>query len=208
VRKRPAVAAIPAGEAEEGVPDTNTQFPKMWSELVCGSNGASTMRALAAGLLALASPLHAGSETVATPAEPSAAERDRAAIEALEKQWGKAILTQDFAVLERIIAPEFTLAGVFGQGRASLTKRDEWMRNLRNFQSSAFDTQIVEVVVAGDTAVALVQGQWTVKRWPDRPAEAMRFAVTDTWVRREGGWQVIYRYSDRLPEAPWPPPEK
>lgn len=173
-----------------------------------GQTGANTMRALAAALLLTAGPLRAGEQTVAIAAEANALDRDRATIEALENQWAEAVLTQDFRVLERIIAPEYTLALVLGKGRASLTKRNEWMRNLRNFQSSAFETQIVEVVVAGDTAVALVQGQWTVKRWPDRPAEAMRFAVTDTWVRRDGGWQVIYRYSDRLPEAAWPPPEK
>jgi len=63
---------------------------------------------------------------------------------------------------------------------------------------------VVEVATAGDTAVALVEGLWTVKRRPDRPAEAVRFLVTDTWIRRAGQWQVIYRYSHRLQGAPWP----
>jgi len=172
-----------------------------------GRTGANTIRIVAAGLLAAASPLQAAEKTVAVPAKERAAERDRVAIEALEKQWGAALVRHDFAVLERIIAPEYTLAGVLPNGTATVVKRDEWMRNTRNFQITTFDTQVVDVVIAGDTAVALVQGQWTVKRWPDRPAQTMRFAVTDTWVRHKGRWQVIYRYSDRLPEAPWPPPQ-
>ncbi len=78
------------------------------------------------------------------------------------------------------------------------------MRDVRIFEHQAFDAKVVEVATAGDTAVALVEGLWTVKRRPDRPAEAVRFLVTDTWVRRAGRWQVIYRYSHRLPDAPWP----
>ncbi|QIL01621.1 nuclear transport factor 2 family protein [Sphingomonas sinipercae] len=131
-----------------------------------------------------------------------------AEIRKLEHDWGQAFVKRDFAFIDRIVAPEFRLAGVTDAGQERLTFRAEWMRNSRAFQHEAFAVEVVDVAVAGDTAVALAQGLWRVKRRPDRPAEAMRFAVTDTWVRRGGQWQVIYRYSHRLPQAPWPPAPK
>ena len=126
----------------------------------------------------------------------------------LEQQWGQAFVKRDFAFIERIIAPEYRLAVAAPDGRVSLTYRDEWMRNSRVFEHQAFAVDVIEVATAGDTAVALAQGLWTVKMRPDRPAQALRFVVTDTWVRRKGRWQVIYRYSHRLPGAPWPPAAK
>ena len=129
-------------------------------------------------------------------------------IRTLEQQWGQAFVKRDFAFIDRIIAPEYRLAVAAPDGGVSLTYRDEWMRNSRVFEHQAFAVDVIEVATAGDTAVALAQGLWTVKMRPDRPAQAIRFVVTDTWVRRKGRWQVIYRYSHRLPDAPWPPAAK
>jgi ketosteroid isomerase-like protein len=85
-------------------------------------------------------------------------------------------------------------------------RRDEWMRNARLWVHEGFDARVVDVTTAGDTAVATVEGLWTVKRAPDQPADQVRFVVTDTWVRRHGQWQVVWRYSNRLANAPWPRP--
>ena len=126
----------------------------------------------------------------------------------LEQQWGEAFVKRDFAFLETIIAPEYRLAVAAPNGTVALTYRDEWMRTAKVFEHQAFSADVIEVATAGDTAVALVQGLWTVKMRPDRPAQALRFVAADTWVRRKGRWQVIYRHSHRLPEAPWPPVAK
>ncbi len=158
--------------------------------------------AATAAAQAASAPPPRSAPAIASPATDQAV---AAQIRQLEQDWGQAFVERDFAFLERIIAPEYRLAAVSPQGSVSLTYRDEWMRNTRNFQVSAFEAEVVEVATAGDTAVALVQGRWTVKRWPDRPAEAIRFAVADTWVRRNGRWQVVYRHSQRLPQAGWPP---
>jgi ketosteroid isomerase-like protein len=128
-----------------------------------------------------------------------------AQIRQLEQDWGQAFVKRDYAFLERIVAPEYRVATVAPDGRVALTYREEWMRNTRNFRVDAFAAEVVDVTTAGDTAVALVHGLWTVQRSPDRPAESIRFFVTDTWTRRNGRWQVIHRYSQRLPQAPWPP---
>ena len=143
---------------------------------------------------------------VAAPAAPPTPDRATvAAISRLETRWGEAFVIRDFAFLEAIIAPEYALAVAMPQGDVAIMRRAEWMRNCRLWVHEGFDARVIDVTTVGDTAVATVEGLWTVKRDPVKPADAIRFVVTDTWVRRHGQWQVVWRYSHRLPGAPWPP---
>ena len=137
---------------------------------------------------------------------PKSNPRVVAEIRRLEHEWGQAFVKRDFAFIERIVAPEYRLAAAAPDGKVGITYRDEWMQNSRDFRHDAFESEVIDVATAGNVAVAMVQGLWTVQRRPDRPAQAVRFLVTDTWVKRNGRWQVIYRYSHRLPAAAWPPP--
>jgi ketosteroid isomerase-like protein len=140
------------------------------------------------------------------PASPSPADQAAAAqIRQLEQDWGQAFVKRDFDFLERIIAPEYRLVGARPDGTYAITGRAEWMKNSRAFTHQAFLVETVDVNLAGDTAVASAQGLWTVSRRAGEPPRPSRFFVTDTWVRRNGQWQVIHRYSHRLPDAPWPP---
>ena len=136
---------------------------------------------------------------------PAADPATVAKISGLETRWGQTFVTRDFDFIESIIAPEFALALATPQGNVIVIRRDEWMRNTRLWVHQGFDARVVDVTTAGDTAIATVEGLWTVKRSPDQPADPIRFVVTDTWVRRHGQWQVAWRYSHRLPGAPWPP---
>lgn len=137
---------------------------------------------------------------VSAAADPAVAE-----ITKLEQQWARAFVTRDFDFIERIIAPEYRLVGSSPDGKYDITRRAEWMKNARAFTTSAFVVETVDVNRAGDTAVVSAQGVWTVSRRPGEAPRATRFFVTDTWVRRGGRWQVMHRYSHRLPTAAWPP---
>lgn len=119
-------------------------------------------------------------------------------IAALEQRWGEAFVKRDFGFLERIVAPEYRLVGARDDGSHTVTQRDEWMKNARLFVHHAFTVETVDVNRAADTAVASAKGLWTVSFRPDAPAMPIRFFVTDTWVRRDGKWQVVHRYSHRL----------
>jgi ketosteroid isomerase-like protein len=136
----------------------------------------------------------------ALPSAPAIAE-----IAALEHRWGQAFVSGDFAFIDSIIAPEFKLVVASPNGDLAVTPRAEWMRTARLYKHLAFDERTADVTIAGDTAVATVEGLWTVQMGKDQPVRPIRFVVTDTWVRRHHGWQVIARYSHRLADAPWPP---
>ena len=171
--------------------------------------------------LLIAAVAQAGPTAVAPPSLPTAAQvrasrpevtppmpgdaRTVADIRALERQWGQAFVQRDFAFLERIIAPEFRLASTNAKGNYSITSRADWMRNSRAFNHVAFAEEVTDVMTAGDTAVALVWTSWTVQRLADRPAQTTLGLCADTWLRRKGGWQVVYRNCNRLPEGSLPP---
>ena len=128
-----------------------------------------------------------------------------AEIRELERKWGEAFVSRDFDFIDRIVAPEYRLVGAGPDGKYGITRRDEWMKNARLFTHHAFAVETVDVNRARNTAVASAHGLWTVTFRPGQPPTPVRFFVTDTWVRRDGRWQVIHRYSHRLPDAPWPP---
>lgn len=136
---------------------------------------------------------------------PPAADPAVAEITRLEQQWGQAFVTRDFAFIERIVAPEYRLVVARPDGKYSITRRAEWMKNAQVFKSHAFAVETVDVNRTGNTAVASAQGVWTVSRKAGETPRPTRFFITDTWVRRGGQWQVIHRYSHRLPDASWPP---
>jgi hypothetical protein len=139
-------------------------------------------------------------------ATPAANRTTVAEITALETRWGEAFVKRDFEFIDSIIAPEYALSGTTPAGDIAMMRRDEWMKNARLWVHEGFDARVVDVATVGDTAVATVEGLWTVKRDPNHPAEPVRFVVTDTWVRRNGQWQVVWRYSNRLMYAPWQRP--
>lgn len=151
-------------------------------------------------MLALALALAAA--VAAAPVTPDPAE---AQLARLEHQWGEAFVQRDFAFIERIVAPEFRLVVAQPDGRVDIIRRKDWMKHTRDWTHHAFAVEVVDVNRVGDTAIVSAQGLWTVTMQPGTPPQPIRFVATDTWVRRHGQWQVVHRYSHRLPAAAWPP---
>ena len=134
------------------------------------------------------------------PSDPAAAQLTQ-----LEQQWGEAFVQRDFAFIERIVAPEFRLVVAQPDGRVDIIRRKDWMKHSREWTHHAFVVEVVDVNRVGDTAIVSAQGLWTVTMQPGTAPQPIRFLATDTWVRRHGQWQVVHRYSHRLPAAAWPP---
>jgi ketosteroid isomerase-like protein len=161
------------------------------SALLAQANaGAPPWLATAAEVRAKASP-----PTPPLPGDPVTV----ATIRKLERDWGQAFPRRDFALIEAIVAPEFRLASTGPQGTLAITSRADWMRNSRAVHHLAFAEEVIDVMTAGDTAVALVRTAWTVQPFADRPAQARRGLCADTWLRRAARWQVVYRNCNREP---------
>jgi len=112
-------------------------------------------------------------------------DKERYIIES-EHQWAESVATGDSSVVERILADDFM--GVDPKGEFyDKAKMVSDTRNAPKYFVSNHANQ-VRVRFYGDTAVA--QGDETWERRSGEPLRG-RFVWTDTWVRRNGKWQIV-----------------
>ena len=103
-----------------------------------------------------------------------------------EHQWAESVATGDSSIVERILADDFIgvdpKGGSYDKAKMVSETRDAPKYFLSNHANQ------VRVRFYGDTAVA--QGDETWKRRSGEPLRG-RFVWTDTWVRRNGKWQIV-----------------
>ena len=136
--------------------------------------------------------------------QPAAAQESvEAQLKRLEQQWMTAVKAQNIKTIENILAPEFTLTvAVEGEPLEVITRAD-YLEACKGFYViHSYDFKEFLIRTYGD--VAIVNSRYVQKAMlggkADRSAE---FFLSDTWVKREGRWQVVARYSSR-PEKPEP----
>jgi len=122
---------------------------------------------------------------------------DASDIRALEQTWGRAFLASDYETVARIVSPNFKLMRA-DDGRAEFTPRAQWLANARRFKFDEYEVKVIDVTVSGQTAVATVQGRWKITV-PGRGTRDERFLLSDTLVKRNGRWSVIFRHSSPAP---------
>jgi ketosteroid isomerase-like protein len=133
-------------------------------------------------------------------ATPSAsAEADRRAVAELDTAYQAAVKRNDWAAMDRILHPDFTL--VLGNG--TVVSRRELIEEASNgryaFEQQDEDPGTQQVRVWGDTAVV------TARLWIKGSAEGAAFDrrlwFSDTYVRTAAGWRYAFgQASLRLPQ--------
>ena len=101
-----------------------------------------------------------------------------------ERQWAESVATGDTSAIERILADDFI--GVDPKGR--LYTKPQMIGDTRNAPKHFVSNRLNDVKVRfyGKTAVA--QGSET---WEKHSGERGRFVWTDTWLQRNGCWQIV-----------------
>lgn len=100
-----------------------------------------------------------------------------------EAEWAASVSTNDVSVVKRILADDvvWVLDGrVLDKTRAVA----EAAQGPSDFRSNALE--YAHVRFFGDTAV--VQGS---EKWTRKGGKSGRFVWTDTWLRRNGQWQIV-----------------
>lgn len=129
-----------------------------------------------------------------------------AEIRATEAAWEQAFRTGDTGFLQSLLAPGFRLMRA-ENGRIIATSRAQWFANLAGYKFEEFEARVVDVAVDGDTAVATIEGHWKVGI-PGRGTREENFILSDTFVKRGGAWQVLYRHSSPSPRMAPAKPER
>ena len=101
-----------------------------------------------------------------------------------EQQWAEASMKRDTATVERILADDFV--GLDPSG--SFFRKADELASVGKNEGEYVAAKCNEVTVRfyGDAAVA--QGS---ESWKKRNGENGRYVWTDTWVRRNGKWQIV-----------------
>ena len=109
---------------------------------------------------------------------------DRAYIHKAESDWAESVATNDVAVLERILADDFVGVDIDGSHYSKASAMKDYRSGPSSFLSNHLNE--VEIRFYGDTAVA--QGN---ESWKKKDGTVGRFVWTDTWVKRDGKWQIV-----------------
>ena len=167
--------------------------------LLCGAMSAGMMGCSSGRDAARADSARADSATAAmAPKGDSAAAPTASAgsvtddIRAAENAWRIAVTGGDTVELGRITAPGFTMVG--NTGPASTVSRASLMKEVSQGMLTADSSSVSDLTVngSGDSATADLTFFWRVSRMGKAP-KAETLKVTDSWVRREGRWQLASR---------------
>jgi ketosteroid isomerase-like protein len=101
-----------------------------------------------------------------------------------ERQWAESVATGDTSAIERILADDFI--GVDPKGR--LYTKQQMIDETRNAPKYFVSNRVNDVKVRFYRRMAIAQGSET---WEKHSGERGRFVWTDTWLRRNGRWQIV-----------------
>ena len=117
----------------------------------------------------------------------------------LERAWADAVVRQDRAVLEGLLAPDYALVVSAAPDRP--VRRATWLEQavgpyrMRSYQ---IDALMARPVADGLVAVNLLL---TIEASVSGVDRSVTFFIVDVWRRAENGWQVVLRYSSRPEDA-------
>jgi ketosteroid isomerase-like protein len=107
----------------------------------------------------------------------------------LYNEWMEAVRRRDFPSLERVLADEYVYTAT-GQGRV---ERQGWLKMVTVYDLQTFEFQRLDLRLYGDVALVLCDYRQTGAVGGE--ARSGNFFITDTWVRRDGRWQIAARSS-------------
>lgn len=109
---------------------------------------------------------------------------DRSYIRQAESDWAESVVTNDVSVLERILAEDFVGVDIDGSHYSKADAIKDFRTHPSDFVSNHLNE--VEIRFYGDAVVA--QGN---ESWKKKNGTTGKFVWTDTWLRRDGKWQVV-----------------
>src|SRR5262249_1957885 len=101
-----------------------------------------------------------------------------------ERQWAESVATGDTPAIERILADDF----IGGDPQGHLYTKQKMIDETRSAPKYVVSNRLNDVKVRFYRMIAIAQGSET---WEKHSGERGRFVWTDTWLRRNGRWQIV-----------------
>ncbi len=139
---------------------------------------------------------HFSSNGLAQTAEPKAAEE---AVRKLERAWLDAYEQNNVKTMDEIVAEDFIITFPHGQKQTKAQLMESIRKPRPTGENSKFRTEKTEARVFGDTVV--LTGHVIEESQRAGKSKTERMLYTDTYVRREGVWQVVASHLSALPAS-------
>lgn len=117
-------------------------------------------------------------------------------IKECEQQWAESTASGDATQVKEFVAEDFVGVGTDGSFYDKAKAISETTEGPKEFLSNHLDE--VKVRFYGDSAVAQGSESWVRRTGSPRRG---RYVWTDTWIRRNGKWQVVAA-EDLIPPGP------
>ena len=113
----------------------------------------------------------------------------------LENKWMNAWKHKDESTVRELVADEFTLTSSLSTG--DLINKETWVdKAIHSYHCQDFQINHLQVRVYGSAAVLNIWFRQTASaNGNDWSGD---FLLTDVWVEKENGWQVVSRHSSWL----------
>ncbi|HWI90287.1 MAG TPA: nuclear transport factor 2 family protein [Flavisolibacter sp.] len=109
----------------------------------------------------------------------------------LENDWMRATMKKNKAVLEQLVAPEFTVTGMKYLDSAAVT-RSMWMQNtMQDLKIDSVHFLNMKVTTTSEVGIVRAEFFWSGAYAQSKFADTTFFV--DTWVKRGGDWRVVSR---------------
>jgi ketosteroid isomerase-like protein len=117
------------------------------------------------------------------------------ALKDLEREWNEAFKERNAQALNRILANDF----IFTDDDGKVYNKSQYIAAVTQvIKVESYDIDDITTQVYGDTGI--VAGRWTGKLTVDGKAASGAFRFTDTFVKRQGRWQVVASQDTRIPK--------
>lgn len=134
--------------------------------------------------------------TVVGPGKAQTARASEQALLQQERAWTEAFKQRDRAALERILAADFS----FTDDGGVVYNKDQYVEAVMQvIRVDAYEIDDLKARVYGEAGV--VTGRWTGRLTIDGKDASGAFRFTDTFIRRQGRWQVVASQDTRLPKT-------
>lgn len=132
---------------------------------------------------------------------PTASTETERYIQDSESQWAEAVANGDVSVVQRILADDFIGVDAAGGTGGELYDKTKAISLIREHYSEFAYNHLdhAKIRFFGNTAVA--QGSESWERRTGEPRKG-RFVWTDTWLLRNGKWQIVAAEDCAVPPLP------
>lgn len=132
--------------------------------------------------------------TVASAPQQTPVASDQQAVIELERAWNEAFYAKDIALIEGVLADEFT--ATYDDGSRGDRARELALSTAFNQQVESAVQEDFTVMIYGETAVVWFTLRLVGIRQGERAEVVFRY--TDVWVKRGGSWLCVSTQSTRV----------